>query len=109
MLAMEARTSDRTSPNWTMDSTLCLGHLAECLVSVTALTELPSVSALYWPVQSKKKTTDSRRRSRTCHNLSPDPLWDCLFVDMIKRRHLRTRAIKMFVLDEADEMLNKGS
>ncbi|OQR70303.1 eukaryotic initiation factor 4A-III-like [Tropilaelaps mercedesae] len=28
--------------------------------------------------------------------------------DMIKRRNLRTRGIKMLVLDEADEMLNKG-
>ena len=28
--------------------------------------------------------------------------------DMIRRRNLRTRAIKMFILDEADEMLNKG-
>jgi hypothetical protein len=28
--------------------------------------------------------------------------------DMIRRRTLRTRAIKMLVLDEADEMLNKG-
>ena len=28
--------------------------------------------------------------------------------DMISRRALRTRSIKMFVLDEADEMLNKG-
>ncbi|PNI31238.1 EIF4A3 isoform 5, partial [Pan troglodytes] len=28
--------------------------------------------------------------------------------DMIRRRRLRTRAIKMLVLDEADEMLNKG-
>lgn len=27
---------------------------------------------------------------------------------MIKRRTLRTRAIKMLVLDESDEMLNKG-
>lgn len=27
---------------------------------------------------------------------------------MIKRRNLRTRAIKLFVLDEADEMLDKG-
>lgn len=27
---------------------------------------------------------------------------------MIRRRVLRTRAIKMLVLDEADEMLNKG-
>ena len=28
--------------------------------------------------------------------------------DMIKRRNLRTRGIKMLVIDEADEMLNKG-
>lgn len=33
----------------------------------------------------------------------------CLLpVDMIRRRVLRTRSIKMLVLDEADEMLNKG-
>ena len=29
--------------------------------------------------------------------------------DMIRRRNLRTRSIKMLVLDEADEMLNKGT
>ena len=29
-------------------------------------------------------------------------------LDMIRRRTLRTRSIKMLVLDEADEMLNKG-
>lgn len=29
-------------------------------------------------------------------------------LDMIRRRTLRTRGIKMLVLDEADEMLNKG-
>jgi ATP-dependent RNA helicase len=28
--------------------------------------------------------------------------------DMIKRKHLRTRSLKMLVIDEADEMLNKG-
>lgn len=28
--------------------------------------------------------------------------------DMIRRRNLRTRSVKMLVLDEADEMLNKG-
>jgi ATP-dependent RNA helicase len=28
--------------------------------------------------------------------------------DMIKRRNLRTRGIKMLVIDEADEMLNRG-
>lgn len=31
-----------------------------------------------------------------------------LSTDMIKRRNLRTRSIKLFILDEADEMLNKG-
>ena len=29
-------------------------------------------------------------------------------LDMIKRRNLRTRSIKMLILDESDEMLNKG-
>lgn len=28
--------------------------------------------------------------------------------DMIRRRNLRTRGIKMLILDEADEMLNQG-
>jgi ATP-dependent RNA helicase len=28
--------------------------------------------------------------------------------DMINRMHLRTRSMKMLILDEADEMLNKG-
>ena len=28
--------------------------------------------------------------------------------DMIRRRHLRTKNLKMFVVDEADEMLNRG-
>ena len=28
--------------------------------------------------------------------------------DMIKRRSMRTRAIKLLILDEADEMLSKG-
>ncbi|KAF8341247.1 ATP-dependent RNA helicase FAL1, partial [Cantharellus anzutake] len=28
--------------------------------------------------------------------------------DMIRRRHLRTKTVKMLVLDEADELLNKG-
>ena len=28
--------------------------------------------------------------------------------DMLRRRHLRTRGIKLFVIDEADEMLNRG-
>ena len=28
--------------------------------------------------------------------------------DMLRRRHLKTRAIKLLVIDEADEMLNRG-
>ena len=31
-----------------------------------------------------------------------------MFADMIRRRSLRTRSIKMLILDESDEMLNKG-
>ena len=30
-------------------------------------------------------------------------------IDMIKRRNLRTQNIKVFILDEADEMLNQGT
>ncbi len=30
-------------------------------------------------------------------------------LDMIKRRNLRTQNIKVFILDEADEMLNQGT
>lgn len=40
--------------------------------------------------------------------ISDENLQIYLFVDMIRRRTLRTRSIKMLVLDEADEMLNKG-
>ncbi len=29
-------------------------------------------------------------------------------IDMIHRRHLKTRQIRLLILDEADEMLNKG-
>lgn len=28
--------------------------------------------------------------------------------DMIERKHLRSRDVKMLILDEADEMLSKG-
>ena len=33
----------------------------------------------------------------------------CFILDMIRRGNLRTRSIKLLVLDEADEMLAKGS
>ena len=39
------------------------------------------------------------------HVMSGTP--GCVF-DMIQRRHLRTQNIKRLVLDEADELLNKG-
>lgn len=48
---------------------------------------------------------DIRKLDYGQHIVSGTP--GCVF-DMIKRRVLRTRSIKMLVLDEADEMLNKG-
>ena len=39
------------------------------------------------------------------HIVSGTPGW---VFDMIQRRSLMTRNIKMLVLDEADELLNKG-
>ncbi|CAG2060800.1 unnamed protein product, partial [Timema podura] len=40
--------------------------------------------------------------------MSLSPMMAGFVADMIRRRVLRTRSIKMLVLDEADEMLNKG-
>ena len=48
---------------------------------------------------------DIRKLDHGCHIVSGTP-WRVY--DMIKRRNLRTRGIKILVLDEADEMLNKG-
>jgi len=48
---------------------------------------------------------DIRKLDHGCHIVSGTP---GRVYDMIKRRNLRTRAIKILVLDEADEMLNKG-
>lgn len=42
------------------------------------------------------------------NNSLTDFFFHLSFKDMIKRRVLRTRAIKMLILDESDEMLNKG-
>uniref|UniRef100_A0A8B9VTG6 RNA helicase n=1 Tax=Anas zonorhyncha TaxID=75864 RepID=A0A8B9VTG6_9AVES len=47
-------------------------------------------------------------RTRAIKMLVLDEADEMLNKDMIRRRSLRTRAIKMLVLDEADEMLNKG-
>lgn len=48
---------------------------------------------------------DIRRLDAGVHVVSGTP---GRVFDMIKRRNLRTRAIKLFILDEADEMLGKG-
>ncbi|CAN6232810.1 unnamed protein product [Urochloa humidicola] len=48
---------------------------------------------------------DIRRLENGVHVVSGTPGRVC---DMIKRRTLRTRAIKLLVLDEADEMLSRG-
>ena len=48
---------------------------------------------------------DIRQCERGVHVVSGTP---GRVFDMIKRRSLRTRSIRTLVLDEADEMLNKG-
>lgn len=48
---------------------------------------------------------DARKLDYGAHVVSGTP---GRVFDMIRRRNLRTRAIKLLVLDEADEMLNKG-
>jgi len=48
---------------------------------------------------------DIRRLEHGVHMVSGTP---GRVFDMIQRRHLRTRSIKMMILDEADEMLNQG-
>ncbi|XP_062220845.1 eukaryotic initiation factor 4A-III homolog A [Phragmites australis] len=48
---------------------------------------------------------DIRRLENGVHVVSGTPGRVC---DMIKRRTLRTRAIKLLILDEADEMLSRG-
>lgn len=59
-------------------------------VTVSHLTDV-------WNLENIKKKTDEV--------IFHEEYW---FSDMIRRRNLRTRNIKMLVLDEADEMLNKG-
>lgn len=48
---------------------------------------------------------DIRRLEHGVHIVSGTP---GRVYDMIQRRHLRTRNLKMLILDEADEMLAKG-
>eukprot|EP01104_Vermistella_antarctica_P000855 TRINITY_DN10950_c1_g1_i1.p1 TRINITY_DN10950_c1_g1~~TRINITY_DN10950_c1_g1_i1.p1 ORF type:complete len:425 (+),score=131.95 TRINITY_DN10950_c1_g1_i1:69-1277(+) len=56
-------------------------------------------------VGGKSIGEDIRRLESGVHIVSGTP---GRVFDMIRRRTLRTRALKMFILDEADEMLSKG-
>ncbi len=56
-------------------------------------------------IGGKSVGEDIRRLEGGVHAVSGTP---GRVFDMIRRRHLRTRNIKLFVLDEADEMLNRG-
>lgn len=56
-------------------------------------------------IGGKSLGEDIRRLDYGCHIVSGTP---GRVFDMIQRRNLRTRNIKMLVLDEADEMLGRG-
>lgn len=61
--------------------------------------------AIHVCVGGKNLSEDIRKLEHGVHIVSGTP---GRVFDMIQRRHLRTRSIKMLVLDEADEMLNQG-
>jgi len=56
-------------------------------------------------IGGKNLSEDRRRLDQGVHIVSGTP---GRVFDMIQRKNLRTRHIKVFVLDEADEMLSKG-
>ena len=56
-------------------------------------------------IGGKTLSEDSRRLDHGVHIVSGTP---GRVFDMIRRRHLKTRSIKLLILDEADEMLNRG-
>jgi ATP-dependent RNA helicase len=56
-------------------------------------------------IGGKNLSEDSKRLDHGVHIVSGTP---GRVFDMIRRKHLRTRSIKVLVLDEADEMLNRG-
>jgi len=56
-------------------------------------------------IGGKNLSEDIRKLEHGVHIVSGTP---GRVFDMIQRRHLRTRSIKMLILDEADEMLNMG-
>lgn len=70
----------------------------------TNLGHFMGVSA-YACVGGKSMQDDIRRLDAGAHIVSGTP---GRVFDMIKRKHLRTSGLKVFVIDEADEMLGKG-
>jgi ATP-dependent RNA helicase len=56
-------------------------------------------------IGGKSIQEDERRLEHGIHMVSGTP---GRVFQMIQERHLRTRSVKMLILDEADEMLNKG-
>lgn len=56
-------------------------------------------------IGGKSVGEDIRKLENGVHVVSGTPGRVC---DMIKRRTLRTRAIKLLILDESDEMLSRG-
>lgn len=63
-------------------------------------------------IGGKNLSEDIRRLEHGLHIVSGTP-GKIFFIlgrvfDMIQRRHLRTRNIKLLIMDEADEMLSKG-
>jgi len=56
-------------------------------------------------IGGKNLTDDQTKLEHGVHIVSGTP---GRVYDMIQRRHLRTRSIKLLILDEADEMLNMG-
>jgi len=56
-------------------------------------------------IGGKNLSEDIRKLEHGVHLVSGTP---GRVYDMIQRRHLRTRSIKMLIMDEADEMLNMG-
>jgi len=59
--------------------------------------------AVHVCIGGKKMSDDIRMLQHGAHIVSGTP---GRVFDMIQRQHLRTRSIKMLILDEADEMLN---
>lgn len=85
MPALVAPIWGRILESWIMDNMLLVAPLEEFMVSFVVLCTLVKCQITI---------------KQCCHHF--------VIADMIRRRSLRTRAVKMLILDEADEMLNKG-